>query len=213
MPSGCRRWLTVRRDTLASMSSLEVRWRDGPRRPRRSSSSCATACASASARSTRSPRWSSASRWRARLRRHRPGRRALRGRGPGRRASSSRGGLDTGLFDDVEPNPGTSTVVRGAVALPIRARRHGRRPGRWRLVDGRGQGPRPARRERGRGLALGYDREDLAARRARRSPSRRPPAPAPRRTRTASSPTRRPVARTTSATRRCCPWRRSSTRR
>ncbi len=68
-------------------------------------------------------------------------------------------GLETAVFAEVEPNPGASTVERGADALRgFGLSRHGRRAGRWRLVDGHGQGARPARRERPGRLGPGVRR-------------------------------------------------------
>ena len=122
-------------------------------------------------------------------------------------------GLETAVFAEVEPNPAASTVERGAAALRafglsgtvvVRDRR--------RLVDGRGQGDRPARRERPAVWDLEYDGPDLTPGR----PDRRGPDDGRHRRR--DEPLRghhrrgRRAARTTSAIRRCCPSRRSSTR-
>ena len=45
-------------------------------------------------------------------------------------------GVEADVFAEVEPNPGAATVERGADgASGVRSRRHGRRSGRWRIVD------------------------------------------------------------------------------
>ena len=113
-------------------------------------------------------------------------------------------GIGTSLFDEVEPNPGTTTVARGSGrAGLVRPGGHGRRPGRWRLVDGQRQGD-GAPRANGEEV---WPRLPPRRRRSRR-PGRRGPDDrghrARRRTPTGSSPTRRPGARTTSGIRPCC---------
>ena len=71
-------------------------------------------------------------------------------------------GIGTALFDEVEANPGTTTVARDRPPWPHSAGWHGRHPGRWRLVDGQRQGDGAPRRERREVLALGYHRDDVA---------------------------------------------------
>ena len=122
-------------------------------------------------------------------------------------------GVDAGVFAEVEPNPGASTVERGAAAL----RDFGLDgtvvvAGRRRFGDGHRQGPGPARRQSDAGLGARVRRAGPGARAARSSPSRRPPGPAPRPTASGSSPTRPPGGRATSATPACCRRPRSSTR-
>ena len=119
------------------------------------------------------------------------------------------GGLRRGR---AEPRRLDRRARRGGAAR-LRPRRHGRRAGRRRLVDGHGQGARPAGDQRPPVWELEYDGPSLTPgppdrrraddRRDRRRDQQR----------SASSPTRRPGARATSAIRRCCRWRRSSTRR
>ena len=125
--------------------------------------------------------------------------------------SSAAAGARDDVFGEVEPNPAAATVERGAATL----RGFGLEgtvvvAGRRRVGDGRGQGDRAPRRQRPARLGARVRRRRTSHPAARSSPCRRRPAPAPRRTRSASSPTRRSGARTTSATRRCCRSRRSS---
>ena len=130
------------------------------------------------------PRGGRRGRWLARLRRDRPGRPRARASSTASSASSRPAGSTTGVFAEVEPNPGASTVERGAAAL----RDFGLDgtvvvAGRRRLVDGHGQGARPPRHA----TTCRSGSSTTTARTSRpagpSSPSRRPPGPAPRPTR------------------------------
>ena len=133
------------------------------------------------------------------VRRHRPGRPAIRGHrdGPGRAPGLGRGRRRV-RRGRTEPGRLDRRARRGRPAR-LRAGRHGRRPGRRRLRDGHRQGPGPARGQSDAGLGARVRRSGPGARAGRSSRSRRPPGPGPRRTASASSPTRPPGARATSA--------------
>ena len=210
--AGCRRWLTVRRDTTTD-TVIEVRDDVDARRPHVSSSASRPGPVRWGS-STTLPRWSVGV-----------------GIGSGRAfvvtdpgvvaagvidrvRGRPRGGTDrVAVYDGVEPNPGTTSILRGSAALArsgldVTAIVAGRR----RVGDGFGQGDLAPRRQRRACPRTRLHRDDWG-RAARSSPCRRPPGPGPRRTPSASSPTRRPGGRATSVTRPSCPPGRSSTRR
>ena len=125
---------------------------------------CATACCSASGRSRRLPEVVAAAGGSRVFVVTDPGVVAIGRHRPGRRACSRRRAVESAVFAEVEPNPGASTVERGAAALrDVRARRHGRRAGRRRLVDGHGQGASTCTRRNAVPVwELEYDGPDLA---------------------------------------------------
>ena len=74
-------------------------------------------------------------------------------------------GVDAGVFAEVEPNPGATTVERGAHGpARLRAGRHGRGAGRRRFRDGHRQGPGPAGGQSGAGLGAGVRRRRISCR-------------------------------------------------
>lgn len=114
-------------------------------------------------------------------------------------------GIESTVFDGVEPNPGTTTVAAGSAALAVFGT-----DGTVVVPVGGGSSMDSAKvmslhAANGRGdvLALGYHRDDVAP----GGPVISLPTtagPVPRRTRTGSSPMRPPGARTTSGIPRCC---------
>ena len=147
------------------------------------------------------PRGGRRGRWLARLRRDRSGRRAARASSTASSACSRRPASSRPSSPRSSRTRAPSTVERGAAAL----RAFGLDgtvvvAGRWRLVDGHGQGARPARRQR-------PARSGTSSTTARTCAPGRPVVAVPTTAGTGaetnivrrSSPTRRPAARATSA--------------
>ena len=145
--AGCRRWLTVRRDTERrprgrgpmtdgyAARRLDILARDRAR----FGAGVIAELPSIRRRARRD----------VRVRRHRRRRRPVRGRRSGRRPAPRRPACGSSVFDGVEPNPGTASIERGSAALraglPSAVRlRSSWRPGR-RVGDGLREGDRAPR--------------------------------------------------------------------
>ena len=203
--AGCRRWLTVRRDTstdtvvevlierLADRATRPPRPRPDPVRARRDRRRCRRSSATAGGR--------------ARVRRDRPGRRRRRASSTVVRPSSTAAGIDDGRLRRRRAEPGRRRRSSAGARRFARSALDG--DGRRRRSAAARRWTRPRRSRSTRQRRAGHvDSATTTNGLAPGPPARRRPDDrrdrAPRPTRTASSPTRPSAGRATSATRACC---------